>query len=222
LLAWFIDLLLPRRCVSCGAAADAICDSCRSRLRLLAPPWCGLCGAPTAWPVARCRECAGRRLPFATARAAVAYGGPARALVHGWKERGLRRAASLAAELVVANLEQPTADVITYIPPDPTRQLRRGHHPAERLASELAVRWRMPAERLLVRSRLGARQTGLPRAERGANVRGAFAAPTRLHGTVILVDDVYTTGATVGAAATALRTAGAGRIEVVTFARTVR
>lgn len=199
-----------------------MCFPCRSRLRVLAPPRCARCGAPTAWPVERCRECAGRRLAFASARAAVAYQGPARALVHGWKEQGLRRAAGLAAELVVTHVEQPTANVITYIPPDPARQLRRGHHPAERLARELGSRWALPTTSLLARTRPGTRQTGLPRAERGVNVRGVFAATAQVAGTVVLVDDVYTTGATVGAAATVLRAAGASCVQVVTFARTVR
>jgi ComF family protein len=152
----------------------------------------------------------------------VAYAGPARPLLHAWKEHGLRPVAGLAADLVVAHLERPAADVIAYIPPDGARQLRRGHHPAERLAQELGRRWGLETARLLERTRPGARQTGLARAERRANVRGAFSARAAAQGTVVLVDDVYTTGATTGAAAAALRAAGAARVEVVTFARTVR
>jgi predicted amidophosphoribosyltransferase len=187
---------------------------------------CGRCGAPTLWPVERCQECAGRRLAFRSARAAIAYVGAARNLVSAWKEHGLRRAAVLAAELVVESLEPPAADVITSIPPDPARLLLRGHHPAERLARELAARWALPKAALLVRAGTAssARQAGLARAERLSNVRGAFvavavaAAPRN----VLLVDDVYTTGATVSAAASALRRAGARQVDVVTFARTVR
>ena len=223
MVAWLIDLLLPRRCVACGAAADTLCSSCLLELRPLGRPCCGCCGAPTAWPVARCRECSGRLLSFTTARAAVAYAGPARALVRAWKERGLRHVAALAAELVVAHVERPAADVITYIPPDAIRQLQRGHHPAERLAAELSSRWEITAAPLLARQRTIARQTGLQFADRRRNVRGAFAAaagacPT----TVVLVDDVYTTGATAAAAAGSLRAAGAAVVEVVTFARVVR
>jgi predicted amidophosphoribosyltransferase len=221
-VAWLIDLLLPRSCVSCGVSAELLCAACRSRLRPLATPRCARCGAPTAWTVERCRECAGRRLAFASARAAVAYAGPARPLVHAWKEHGLRRVAGLAAELVAAHVERPAADVIAYIPPDGARQLRRGHHPAERLARELGHRWRLETVPLLARTRPGARQVGLHRDERRANVRGAFVATAHAPPTVLLVDDVYTTGATAGAAATALRRAGATRIEVITFARTVR
>jgi predicted amidophosphoribosyltransferase len=185
---------------------------------------CGRCGAPTLWPVERCTECAGRRLGFRRARAAVAYSGAARDLVAAWKEHGLRRAANLAAELVVECLEAPAADVITYIPPDPSRLLVRGHHPAERLARELASRWGLPHAALLVRAGRtpSARQTSLARADRLKNARGAFVAVAKTPRRVILVDDVYTTGATVSAGATALRRAGGREVEVVTFARTVR
>jgi predicted amidophosphoribosyltransferase len=222
-MAWLIELVLPHRCVGCGAAADTLCGACRASVRPLSPPRCNRCGAPTEWPVERCRECAGRRIAFATARAATAYAGPGRALVRAWKEHGLRRVASLAADLVVDRVEPPAADVITSIPPDAVRQLRRGDHPAERLAGELARRWELPMAPLLRRTGIAGRQTGLPLEERSRNVRGAFTGsggevPRR----VVLVDDVYTTGATVSAAASALRAAGATRVDVVTFARTIR
>ena len=200
-----------------------LCARCRAALRRPGPPWCACCGAPTVWPVARCRECRGRRLAFATARAAVAYTGPARPFVSAWKERGLRRAADLAAALVAERLEPPAADVITYIPADPGRLLERGHHPAERLARALGGRWRLDVEPLLDLRAAAARprQAELARADRVRNARGAYEARAGRPGTVLLVDDVYTTGATVAAAAAALRTAGAARVEVVTFARTV-
>ena len=172
----------------------------------------------------RCRECSGRRLAFASARAAVAYVGAARPFVHGWKERGLRPFACLAADLVVELVPRPAADVITYIPPDGDRSARRGHHPAHRLAEELGRRWELDTVSLLRRARTIGQQTGLTRAERRRNVRGAFAPVSGrdVPRTVVVVDDVYTTGATVGAAASALRSAGARGVHVVTFARAVR
>ena len=221
-VAWLIDLVLPRRCVACGAPADLLCSSCLLELRPLGRPCCGCCGAPTACPVAQCRECSGRRLSFTSARAAVAYAGPARALVRAWKERGLRHAAAFAAELVDARVERPAADVITYIPSDAVRQLRRGRHPAERLAAELSQRWELTAMPLLARQATIARQTGLRSVERRRNVRGAFTATSGCPARVALVDDVYTTGATAAAAAGALRAAGAKDVQVVTFARAVR
>jgi predicted amidophosphoribosyltransferase len=215
--------VFPDRCAGCGKTGGIVCDACRAALRPVHAPWCDRCGAPTAWPVSRCRECSGRRLSFATARAAVAYVPPVPALVRGWKERGLHRLAAPAAELVARLLEQPAADVITYIPPDPLRQLTRSTHPAEALAHRLGGHWQLAVEPLLTRRAAGStRQAGLRRAARLANVRQAFAASGTAPDRVVLVDDVYTTGATATAAAAALRRAGASRVEVVTFARAVR
>jgi predicted amidophosphoribosyltransferase len=108
------------------------------------------------------------------------------------------------------------------VPADRTRRLERGHHPAERLARELAAAWELPCEAVLARVRQPPRQRGLSLAERRRNVAGAFAAARPVRGAVVLVDDVYTSGATAAAAASALRADGASRVDVVTFARTIR
>ena len=152
----------------------------------------------------RCAECSGRRIAFASARAAVAYDGAVRAFVASWKERGLGVA------------------VLTFVPPDGDRSRRRGHHPAERLARELGQRWELPVEPLLRRARPVKRQRGLPLAERRANVRDAFRAVATAPAKVAVVDDVYTSGATAGAAATALRRSGTHCVSIVTFARAIR
>ena len=211
------------RCAVCGEiGGEQLCDACRGALPRLRPPFCDRCGAPTAWPVARCRECSGRRLAFATARAAVAYDEGVRRLVAAWKERGLRRLAAEVAELVADAVPPPRTSGVTFVPSDRARALERGHHPAEWLARELGERWCLPVLPLVARTRSVPRQRGLPLADRRRNVAGAFApaatAPTR----VALVDDVYTSGATVAAAASALRKAGARQVEVLTFARVVR
>ena len=118
---------------------------------------------------------------------------------------------------------RPAADVITYIPPDGDRSVKRGHQPARDLADALAERWSLPTAGLLGRTRPVARQTTLSRRERRRNVRGAFTAATAtVPPAVVLVDDVYTTGATADAAAAALRAAGAATVVVVTFARAGR
>ena len=215
-----LDLLLPQRCVVCAAGGSQLCAACRDGLPRLEPPLCARCGAPVAWPVERCRECAGRRIAFATARAAVGYDEAARRVVHAWKECGLRRLAIKAAALVAERIPAPEADAVTFVPSDRTRRLERGHNPAERLARELALAWELPCEPLLERVR-GGRQRGATVTER-RSVRGAFRAVTATPRRVVLVDDVYTTGATASAASTALRAAGTRRVEVVTFARTLR
>ncbi|HZS24766.1 MAG TPA: double zinc ribbon domain-containing protein [Gaiellaceae bacterium] len=212
-----LDLLLPRRCVVCAAGGTFLCDGCRRALPFLTPPLCALCGAPTAWPVARCRECSGRRLGFVHASAAVAYDADVRRLVRSWKERGLRSLADAAALAVVERLPRPDADAVTFVPADRGRRRRRGYHPAEQLARGLSDRWGLPCVPLLSRSG-GTRQQGLSRGDRRRNVAHAFAVRATAPPRVVLVDDVYTTGETAHAAASALRT----RVEVVTFARAVR
>jgi predicted amidophosphoribosyltransferase len=145
-----------------------------------------------------------------------------KALVSAWKERGLRGLAQDAGSLVAEVVPRPRAYTITFVPPDADRALKRGHHPAEWLARALEPHWQLPVVALLERTRPARRQRGLTLAERRRNVRGGFrpvgAAPSR----VALVDDVYTSGATVAAAASALRKGGARHVDVITFARAVR
>ena len=218
-----LDLLLPARCVVCCASVGKqLCDGCRESLPLLRLPLCERCGAPTAWPVSRCRECSGRRLAFASARAAVEYDESVRRFVSAWKERGLRRLAAEAAALVVQAIPPPRVALVGFVPPDRERVLLRGHHPAERLARELGERWELPVRSLLAWKRTIPHQRGLKLSERRRNVAGAFRPAAETPSRVALVDDVYTSGATAAAAASALRRAGARRVEVVTFARVVR
>src|SRR4051794_9760118 len=217
-----LDLILPVRCVVCSAGGEQLCPACRGALPRLAEPACARCGAPTAWPVARCRECAGRRLAFASARAAVAYDDAVRQLVRAWKERGLRTLAAVAADVAAEALPAPEVAVLAFVPGDRARGLERGHQPAERLARELGERWALPVTALLGRTRPASRQRGLSLADRRRNVAGAFAPARESPSCVALVDDVHTSGSTVNAAASALRKGGARRVEVITFARVVR
>ena len=211
------------RCAVCGAdGGEQLCGACREALPRLQPPLCERCGAPTAWPVARCRECSGRRLAYATARAAVAYDEGVRRLVAAWKERGLRRLAADAAEVVAELILPPRSTALAFVPSDRARALQRGYHPAERLARELAEHWSLPVLPLLARTRPVPWQRGLPLADRRRNVAGTFAPAAKCPRAITLIDDVYTSGATVAAAASALRKAGARRVDVVTFARVVR
>lgn len=217
-----LGLVLPSRCAGCDVPGPALCAPCAAALIRIGPPVCERCGCPGAWPVRRCVECAGRRLAFARARGAVVYDQRARRLVSAWKERGRRDLAGPLAAIVDELVARPGADVVTYVPGDRERGRERGHMPAARLARALGERWNLPTEGLLTRTRASVRQAALPRAERRANVRGAFAVAGDVPRRVVLVDDVYTTGATVSACSGVLRRAGARRVEVVCLARAVR
>ena len=217
-----LDLLLPRHCAACGAVGSELCGRCLRALPRLPPPFCERCGAPTAWPVRRCAECSGRRLAFATARAAVIYDDRVRALVRAWKEHGRRQLAAVAADLVVASVVRPNVLALAFVPADAGRVLKRGHHPAERLACELGRRWGLPVVHALARDEGRPRQRGLALAVRRRNVAGAFRPVLSVPVRMALVDDVYTSGATAAEAASTLRKAGARRVDVVTFARAVR
>jgi ComF family protein len=218
-----IDILLPRRCAVCRLPGHSLCVRCTDGLIRIVPPVCDRCGAPGAWPVRRCVECAGRRLGFGAARAAILYETRARAFVGTWKERGRRDLSRVAAELVAETVPRPeAADAVTFVPGERDRVLARGHSPPERLAWELGRLWGLPIHPLLVRARHISRQRGLSLPERRRNVAGAFAVAVRPPPRVVLVDDVYTTGATASACALALRRAGTLRVDVVCLARAVR
>src|SRR5262249_22789335 len=117
-------------------------------------------------------------------------------------------------------VQAPDVHVLTFVPADRRRRLERGHNPAERLARELGCAWTIPCLPLLERTR-GGRQRGSSAAERRTG-RGSLRAEGTVPRSVALIDDVYTTGATASAAATALRAAGARRVEAITFARALR
>ena len=217
-----LGLLLPLRCAGCGVPGATLCARCMGALVRIGLPVCERCGCPGAWPVRRCVECTGRRLGFTRARAALVYDARARPLVSAWKEGGRRDLVEPFADLVEEVVAPPAADVVTFVPGDRERGRERGHVPAARLARALADRWGLPTARLLARSGPSRRQAALPRADRRANVRGLFVAHREAHGPVVLVDDVYTTGATAAACAAALRRTGARSVEVVCLARAVR
>jgi predicted amidophosphoribosyltransferase len=217
-----LELFLPERCAICARPGAAICAGCRSALVRLGEPLCERCGSPGPWPVRRCAECAGRRLAFASARSALVYDERARVLVREWKERGRRRLAEAAAGVIADVLAVPRVDVLAYVPGDPERAWSRGDVPPRRLASALGALWHLPVGELLERARPLPRQRGLSLADRRRNVRNAVICSALSPARVCLVDDVYTSGATADACASALRRSGARRVEVVTLARAVR
>lgn len=217
-----LELLFPERCAVCARPGSALCESCRSALVRLSPPLCERCGSPGHWPVSRCAECSGRRLAFVRARSAIVYDERARTLVRSWKEQGQRRLAAEAAALIAEVLPIPDVDLLAHVPGDPERAWKRGDVPPRGLALALSRLWGIETGELLRRARTLPRQRGLSLADRRRNVRGTVVATEDSPRRVCVIDDVYTSGATADACASALRRAGARHVEVVTLARAVR
>lgn len=156
------------------------------------------------------------------ARAAIVYDAGARRLVRAWKERGRRGLARDAARLVADLLALPDAECLVPVPGDVVRAWERGDTPSRSLALELGRAWSVPVVDALCRTQALRPQRGLSLDERRRNVRGSVVAREPLPPSVCVIDDVYTSGATVDACATAAKRAGARRVSVVTLARAVR
>ena len=218
--------LLPAECLLCrepvpAVDADAlICGLCRSRWEPIAPPICARCGDPLHLGLA-CRLCAAWPEGFRSARSAVWLDGSARRAVHHLKYDGWWRASEAMADAMIGLAPLTGAPTLIPIPLGARRRRRRGYNQSERLAAAIAARTGgRVREDLLRRGRETTTQTRLTPEERQANVAGAFAAPARdRRDRLVLVDDVFTTGATLAAAAAALLAGGAGEVHAVTFAR---
>jgi predicted amidophosphoribosyltransferase len=240
----FEQLLLPAECLLCRAllsfrdAARLVCDVCRHRWRPVRPPWCPRCGQPEPL-FGRCRLCAEWPASFVHARSAVWLDAGAREAVHALKYGGLPRiAGDLAAAMVGLDLPGRDSGLLVPVPLGRARLGERGYNQSERLARALGRRWRRPVVDLLIRTRDTAAQTALTPEARLANVAGAFqlrigdgglrisserleSAIRNPKSAIILVDDVFTTGATLAEAARALERAGASTVLAVTFGRAV-
>ncbi len=242
------QLVLPAECLLCRAllafrdSDRLVCDVCRHRWRVVRPPWCGRCGQPEP-RFGACRLCAAWPPSLVRARSAVWLDAGARSAVHALKYGGLPRIADeLARAMTGLDVAGLDAAWLVPIPLGPKRLRQRGYNQSERLARALARHWRRPVVELLARTRDTATQTALTPEARLANVAGAFAMRNAECGmrnestsgnsafripnsafvrTLVLIDDVFTTGATLAEAARALERAGATTVAAVTFGRAV-
>lgn len=219
------DALLPRRCLACDAGAGAHADLCAACLAGL--PWidvaCLRCGVPLPAPSDACGACLARAPPVAATRACLLYAAPVDGLLPRLKFAGDLACARTLGTLMAQRLrDAPRPDVLVPVPLHAARLRSRGFDQALELARPLARALGVPLDAgLLRRTRATAAQSRLDKPARSRNVRGAFAvARTQaLPARVALVDDVMTTGATVHAAARALRRAGVGHVEAWVCAR---
>jgi ComF family protein len=230
-----LDLVLPPRCLGCGVeilAADGMCPDCWNGLRLLAPPWCRCCGYPLPHASADaplCAQCAAKPPAYDRGRAALRYDGNSSRLILGFKRGGRLDGVGLFARWMAQAGEEllAEADLIVPVPLHRWRLVRRGFNQSAVLAQRIAgIAGRPWSPSILRRHKATASQQGLSASERERNITAsAFRVgnPAAVAGArVVLVDDVLTTGATLGACATILRRAGAERVDVLTLARVVR
>jgi ComF family protein len=217
--------LLPPACLLCdapvaGREGDAlVCGLCRARWRAVPGPQCERCGQPHFGDL-ECRICAGWPPGVRRVRSAVWLEESARRAVHKLKYDGWWRVAEAMAEAMVG-LEPLTGRVsLIPVPLGARRARERGYNQSERIADALGRRLDLPVRTdILRRVRETRTQTALTPEARQANLDGAFACTGADGTTVVLVDDVFTTGATLVSAAAALAHAGAAGVDAVTFAR---
>jgi ComF family protein len=229
-----LDLLLPPRCLSCGSevsTAGTLCAQCWRGITFLGAPCCACCGLPFEFalgPGTLCGACAQAHPPFARARAAMRYDEASRHLVLAFKHGDrLHLAPAFGAWMRRAGAELLAgADLLLPVPLHWTRLFARRYNQAAVLAHAIHAAGGPPvAPDWLLRRRRTPSQGKRNAAARAKNVKGAFALrPERrvrgLH--LVLIDDVFATGATVGECAKVLHRAGARQVDVLTLARTVR
>ncbi len=230
-----LGFFYPEICRLCESERATTADGfvgarCWSQVRFIKPPFCARCGLPFEGDLTtpfECTNCREMELPFCSARSAVVARGVVLEAIHRFKyQRHLwfeNFLAGLFLREAVPALRGEPWDLIVPVPLHPLKLREREFNQAGRLAAPLAAALKIPLNtKLLRRVNPTATQTLLTRAERAANMRGAFAVRpgARLNGErVVLVDDVFTTGATTGACARALLGAGAGEVCVWTVAR---
>lgn len=221
--ARLLNLLYPPRCAGCGRGGAWYCAACRAQTLPVPPPACRRCGQTAAG--GDCRACAVAPPVAAAVRAATRFEGPIRQAIHRLKYGNLTAVAPALAELLAAAYREAgwSVDLVVPVPLHPARRRQRGYNQAERLARPLAAALGLPlTPRALRRVRATADQIGLDAAGRRANVAGAFAVaqPASVAGrTVLLVDDVATTGCTLDAGARALLDSGAAHVYALVLAR---
>ena len=227
---WALDFALPPRCAGCGtivADVHSFCADCWTQIDFLGETGCTTCGLPLeATEMSTCGVCLARPPRVARTRAAVAYDDLSRGLAirlkYGRKVAIARTMARYMAPLVASSVDP----LLVPVPLHRTRLWRRGFNQSALVARELSRRLKVPAAPLaLRRSRRTPPLKGMSPLQRRKTVAGAFQVTDRIAvagKTVILIDDVLTTGSTAEACARALQRAGAARVELITWARVVR
>ena len=217
---FLLDVIFPRRCCGCGVRGTWLCDRCESELGRFAGQLCPRCGIPLELNICQCDE-----LPPAIerVRSVGPYAGWLRGAVSQVKYHGeWARVGHVSPMLACACSDLVTADALVPVPLHPSRRRQRGFNQTEKIAEAVSLEIAVPVQHALRRCRRTSPQVRLDGEGRRANVLDAFALSPgyAVNGArLILVDDVITTGATLGACAQVLLAAGAHSVDAVTIAR---
>ncbi|MBP1852066.1 ComF family protein [Rhizobium halophytocola] len=229
------DCIYPPACCHCGVRTHdhgSLCAACWSTIRFIERPYCEVLGSPFAYdpgPGAVSPEAIADPPVFDRLRSVTIHNDVARALVHRLKYQDRPDLAPIMAGWMVraASAELEACDAVVAVPLHRLRLIGRRFNQSAELARHVAHLSGRPFRAgAILRIRRTSQQVGLSANARAVNVRGAFAVPATEHGAIfgaklVLIDDVYTTGATVSAATRALKRAGAAEVTVLTFARAV-
>jgi ComF family protein len=225
-LVWTsLDWLYPPVCCSCKVKGYRWCSACQSAVRLIQPPLCPCCGQPQR-KLSQCRRCQLSPPSYTALRAWGCFQGPLQNAIHSLKYNGNLSLGDVLAQplidfLPLLNWE---IDLIIPVPLAIARFQERGYNQAELLARPLALALGIQfTSKALAKIRETRPQVDLKSAERIKNVFGAFRGEERIveGKSVLVIDDVATTGATLEACSAALITAGAARVYGITLARAV-
>jgi ComF family protein len=231
--AGVLDVLYPPVCFVCGARQEAaLCPVCLASFKPIHPPYCDRCGVPVEAGRLVCPTCeAGAEPPFAWSHAMGEYVGTLRRAIHRLKYDGRTALALPLGQALAKSLrtapyllppDEPSFDLLVPIPLHPLKRRQRGFNQAELIARAVASEFggQLDAQGLR-RVKYTRTQTNLAHADRTRNLQNAFAAsaPLYFHGkSVLLLDDVLTTTATLREAARVVREAGARRVCVAALA----
>lgn len=223
----FIDLLFPTVCAACGKLGPIICSECLNKFSEISGPTCLRCGRRMAETSEFCRYCRGEDFNLKQSRACFAYSEPLESVIKRFKYDGLFALARPLGKLMAQKWPEWTQplDIIVPIPLHARRQRSRGFNQAQLLAHYLGPSVGIEVnDRVLRRVRYTKPQIELSPPKRKENVWAAFAAnPSGVKGkNILLLDDVFTTGATTTSAANTLLEAGAKSVSAYCLARTVQ
>ena len=222
-LAALADMFYPERCVGCGRrSGDVLCRGCFEALPRVGSPACGRCGLPTAFATFVCEACKNVDFGFESARAPLRYESVGKEVVHALKYRGYKKLVGrLATPLMLQSLGDGRFDAVVPVPLHRSRLRKRGFNQAELLARGVAAEINAPLSDTLKVVRSTRDQVELSAAQRRVNVAGAYRTSAPHRGKVLLIDDVFTTGATMSACASTLVRAGAQEVHALSLCRTV-